>query len=180
MEIRRWATSLVNLDVQVFPHVWEVLSYYFWALNKVSAPLSCSSPGGNPITLIFMGFWWSPLDHVCFLHLLIFFFVLFWLGYFKSLFFSSLILSSICSTPLQFFSPAFFIQFIEFLSFRISVFMIPISLVNISLCSCMFFLISLNYLSEFSCSSSSFFQTIILNSLSVRSQNPTTLNLGFG
>ena len=80
-------------------------------------------------------------------------------------------------------SNAFFISFIDLFSSRISVwffFRVLISLVKYFFCSLILFPSSLDCLSEFYCSSLSFFMTAILNSLSVTSQSSTTLCLVSG
>ena len=40
----------MDLSIQFLPQVWEVLSFYF--LNKLSDPLSLSSPSGIAIILM--------------------------------------------------------------------------------------------------------------------------------
>ena len=94
-----------------------------------------------------------------------------------------LFLSSIWSALFPILSNASFISFIEFFSSRISVwffFRVSISLVKYSFCSLIFFLSAFNCLYEFSCSSLIFFMTVILNSLSVRSQYSMILSLVSG
>lgn len=137
----------------------------FISLNKLSTYFSFSCPSGTPIILILDRV--SKISQIFFALFHYFFFVL------QLFYFKALILQIIDSVSRFVYSAtdatAFFIPFIEFFNSRISVwffFMSAVSLLNFSFYLCIIFLIQLNRLSVFSCSSFHFFKTAILNFLS--------------
>lgn len=97
-----WPISFLNLDIQIFPQIWEVLSHSFFKEDFFPLFL-CSS--GTPIIhkLVLL-----MVSHICFLHCFSFFSLFPWLDTSKFLFSTSPIISSAWSMSLLLlFFPAF-------------------------------------------------------------------------
>lgn len=173
--------SLLYLDVRSVPTFGDFSAII--SLNQLSAPFSFSPPSGTPIMC--KSFTWQcPKCHVVFIHSFAFFFLFSTqTGYFHQS-------MTNFSTRLQvhrffllraqgqcwcFLLHFFFISFIIFFSYRISIWFFFI----ISLCwtphfSRILFLVSLSHLSVCSGSRLSFIETIILSYLSGNLQIPSS------